>query len=111
MEETESIKTEFEQTFRFNDTKTVSLKGITNKMFIEFDSQEDALYKIKNKCCSLLDNIKEQYNLDDLSENNWQAYYDGLYSIIDDAGDVLHISEKDYEYRFLRVFLISMKTN
>lgn len=104
LEETESIKSEFEQTFRFNDTKTVSLKGITNKMFIEFDSQEDALYKIKNKCCSLLDNIKEQYNLDDLSENNWQAYYDGLYSIIDDAGDVLHISETDYEYRFLRAF-------
>ncbi|WNO79458.1 amidase domain-containing protein [Streptococcus suis] len=104
IEKVESIKTEFEQMFGFDDSKTISLKGITNKMFIEFDSQEDALYKVKNRCSDILDKIKGQYNLDDLSEANWQDYYDGLYSIIDDAGDILDISETDYEYRFLRAF-------
>ena len=90
--------------FKFDDSRTISLSGITNKMFIEFDSQEDALYKIKNRCSGILDKIKGQYNLDDLSEANWQDYYDGLYSIIDDTGDALDISETDYEYRFLRAF-------
>lgn len=103
-EKVESIKTEFGQMFEFDDSRTISLRGITNKMFIEFDSQEDALYKIKNRCFDILDKIKGQYNLDDLSEANWQDYYEGLYSIIDDAGDILDISETDYEYRFLRAF-------
>mgnify|MGYP001168572627 FL=1 len=103
-EKVESIKTEFGQMFKFDDSRTISLRGITNKMFIEFDSQEDALYKIKNRCSDILDKIKGQYNLDDLSEANWQDYYEGLYSIIDDAGDILDISETDYEYRFLRAF-------
>lgn len=103
-EKVESIKTEFEQMFKFDDSRTISLSEITNKMFIEFDSQEDALYKIKNRCSGILDKIKGQYNLDDLSEANWQDYYDGLYSIIDDTGDALDISETDYEYRFLRAF-------
>jgi len=103
-EKVESIKTEFEQMFEFDNSRTISLSGITNKMFIEFDSQEDALYKIKNRCAGILDKIKGQYNLDDLSEDNWQDYYDGLYSIIDDTGDALDISETDYEYRFLRAF-------
>ncbi|QRG86710.1 amidase domain-containing protein [Bulleidia sp. zg-1006] len=103
-EKIESIKTEFEQMFGFDDSRTISLKGVTNKMFIEFDSQEDALYKIKNRCSGILEKIKKQYSLDDLSESNWQDYYGGLYSIIDDAGDALGISEADYEYRFLRAF-------
>ena len=103
-EKVESIKTEFGQMFEFDDSRTISLRGITNKMFIEFDSQEDALYKIKNRCSDILDKIKGQYNLDDLSEANWQDYYEALYSIIDDAGDILDISETDYEYRFLRAF-------
>lgn len=103
-EKNESIKTEFELMFGFNNSRKISLRGITNKMFIEFDSQEEALHKVKSRCSDILDKIKGQYNLDDLSEINWQDYYDGLYSIIDDAGDVLDISETDYEYRFLRAF-------
>ena len=73
-------------------------------MFIEFNSQEEALNKVKERCSNLLSQIKTEYNLGDLSEDNWKDYYDGLNSIIDDTKNTIKISESDYEYRFLRSF-------
>lgn len=71
-----SIKPEFDKMFEINNSKTVTLKGTTNKMFIEFKSQDNALNKVKRKCANLIGKLKQQYGLDELSEANWKEYYD-----------------------------------
>ncbi|UQK60722.1 amidase domain-containing protein [Ezakiella coagulans] len=103
-EDFKSIKDEFDTIFEINDSRTITLRGISNKMFIEFSSQEEALNKVKERCSNLLSQIKSEYNLGELSEDNWKDYYDGLYSIVDDTKNTIKISESDYEYRFLRSF-------
>lgn len=103
-ESDKGIKDEFEEMFRFDNSKEISINGVRNNMFIEFDSQEDALLKIRSRCFNILNRIKEEYNLEDLTDNNWQSYKDGLYSILDDVGEEEENLESDYEYRFLRAF-------
>ena len=97
-----SIKPEFDEMFEMNDSKTVTLKGITNKMFIEFKSQDDALNKVKRKCADLIGKLQQQYGLAELSEANWEEYYGYLYAILDDKNSKFNIDE--YEYDFLNAF-------
>ena len=88
-----SIKPEFDKMFEMNDSKTVKLKGVTNKMFIEFKSQDDALNKVKIKCADLIGKLQQQYGFAELSEANWKEYYDTLYAILDDTSSKLTVNE------------------
>lgn len=99
-----SIKPEFDKMFEMNDSKTVKLKGVTNKMFIEFKSQDDALNKVKIKCADLIGKLRQQYGLAELSEANWEEYYGYLHAVLDDKNSKFNINEDDYEYRLLRSF-------
>ena len=99
-----SIKPEFDEMFEMNNSKTVKLKGITNKMLIEFKSQDDALNKVKRKCADLIGKLQQQYGLAELSEANWKEYYGYLHAVLDDKNSKFNINEDDYEYRLLRSF-------
>ena len=97
-----SIKPEFDEMFEMNNSKTVKLKGVTNKMFIEFKSQDDALNKVKRKCTDLIGKLQQQYGLAELSEANWKEYYGYLHAILDDKNSKFNVNE--YEYDFLNAF-------
>ena len=97
-----SIKPEFDKMFETNNSKTVKLKGVTNKMFIEFKSQDDALNKVKIKCADLIGKLQQQYGLAELSEANWEEYYGYLHAVLDDKNSKFNVNE--YEYDFLNAF-------
>lgn len=97
-----SIKPEFDEMFEMNNSKTVKLKGVTNKMFIEFKSQDDALNKVKRKCADLIGKLQQQYGLAELSEANWKEYYGYLHAVLDDKNSKFNVNE--YEYDFLNAF-------
>lgn len=90
--------------FEINDTKTIILDNEENKMLIEFVNQEQALDKIKNWCPNIISAIKNKFNLGDLSEDNWDDYYDGLYEILDYENYNNIDYEGEDEYILLRSF-------
>ena len=90
--------------FEIDDTKTIILDNEENKMLIEFVNQEQALDKIKNWCPNIISAIKNTFNLDDLSEANWDDYYDGLYEILDYENYNNIDYEGEDEYILLRSF-------
>lgn len=90
--------------FEIDDTKTIILDNEENKMLIEFVNQEQALDKIKNWCPNIISAIKNKFNLGDLSEDNWDDYYDGLYEILDYENYNNIDYEGEDEYILLRSF-------
>lgn len=58
----------------------IDIHGLKENMLKEFLNQEKALKTIKTKYLKILENIQKEYNLQELSENNWKKYYDYIKS-------------------------------
>lgn len=101
-----SIKDEFDSMFLLKEKERINIQSVENSLLQEFESQSDAISKIKNRCENVLINLEEYYGFDNLSDENWKEYQEALYRILDDEFASFRVSESDYEYgyRFLRAF-------
>lgn len=104
LNENVSTRDILDSNFEIDYTKTIILDNEENKMLIEFVNQEQALDKIKNWCPNIISAIKNKFNLGDLSEDNWDDYYDGLYEILDYENYNNIDYEGEDEYILLRSF-------
>lgn len=77
----------FGESGRLKDIGTISVKksimidGEKNYLFPTFDDMESALAAFKERANDILTVIKNDNGIDELSEDNWEEYYDLIYSL------------------------------
>lgn len=77
----------FEESGQLKDMGTISVKksimidGEKNYLFPTFDDMDSALAVFKEKANDILTKIKNDNGISELSEDNWEEYYDLIYSV------------------------------
>lgn len=77
----------FEKSVLLKDIGTISVKksiiidGEKNYLFPTFDDKENALKVFKEKANNILTKIKNNNGIAELSDDNWQEYYNLIYSL------------------------------
>lgn len=61
--------------------ENISIYGKEVPLYVTFDSNENALESIKDN--KAVEAIKEAYQLDNISEENWKKYYEDMYKLMD----------------------------
>lgn len=71
-------------------------------LYATFDSQEQALQEISENPAIQL--IKEIYEYEDITDDNWMLYYDSMYDLLDSASCPSWYNEEDINFRTIRNF-------
>ncbi len=80
---------------------TIKINGIDNPLFCTFEDGDEAIEKLKNKVPNILSEISELYSLDEINNDNWKDYKNGMYSLIEENDN---FNEGNIEFRTLRAF-------
>lgn len=86
------------------DGGKVYINGESNQLYRVFDDESAALQNIKNKVPNLLKVLEKEYNLLELSDENWEQYRDSMYMLFDSKNKPKDYDESNIEFRTLRSF-------
>ena len=86
------------------DGGSIIVNGEENKLYRTFENQEAAIEDIKAKIPTLLNVLAIQFDLDELSDNNWKEYQDSMYMLFDSDNKPKDYNESNQEFRTLRAF-------
>lgn len=86
------------------DGGQIIVNGETNHLYRVFDDQEKAIADIKGKVPGLLSILSEEFNLSELSTDNWSDYRDAMFMLFDSANKPIDYEESNIEFRILRAF-------
>lgn len=75
---------------------------ISVPLYVTFDSQDQALQNISTN--SVIQAIKNEYNYADISNENWNDYYDAMYELLDSDSCPSWYNEENEDFRILRKF-------
>lgn len=84
-----------------NRNDAIIINGVENPLYCTFQDKTDSLNRLQSKVPKILSVIKEKYSLDEINENNWKSYRDGMY-VLSDVTD--EFSEENEEFNILRIF-------
>lgn len=81
--------------------EAILIDGVENPLYCTFENRTESLERIQNKVPKILSAIAEKYSLEQINEDNWKSYKDGMYMLLDESKE---FGEENIEFKTLRVF-------